>query len=63
MQVTHVGKGAPPGGPRVLLHQERESRGHEPPRPCRRWGTATSSFAQGHLSAEKVWPELNTRLF
>lgn len=30
MQVTHVGKGAPPGGPRVLLHQERESRGHEP---------------------------------
>lgn len=42
MQVTHVGKGAPPGGPRVLLHQERESRGHEP--PCRRWGTATSSL-------------------
>lgn len=54
------GHGSPLNGPGTLL-EERESRGNE------QQGIAglnsSSTCAQGHHFTEKVWPELNSRLF
>lgn len=54
------GHGSPLNGPGTL-REERESRGNE------QQGIAglnsSSTCAQGHHFTEKVWPELNSRLF